>query len=728
METVLNEISSGKFEPESNGVWTKKFSAPKTGIAVWDILKRRRRVFIPVTLVIFLLAAAVILTLPTKFVATAKIKLDPTRDAMAVGEQKLRPDAPDQILVDTEVSIIKSREVGREVVLRLNLDRNPTYAGPDLLPGRTTLPETLRLDEIVDRVLQSLEVEREKGTYLVEVSYTAKKREDAARIANAFASSYIAKSLSSRTGTATQQAEFLKESVEAMRKRLQQSDAEYARYASQAGVVAQPGGGGLSGTVTDQEIAPLTAQVAQAESDAAAAASKLNSARAQVATGGLDAVANVLDSPVVTSLRQQRAEIAKELGDSASRFGPNHPDTIMARERAQRVDQQIDSEARRIIASLASDAASSSARAASLQGQLSTLRGRQAANTRASVVATSLQLRSDSDRDAYNKEREQFQQIRQVANNTMTQATIVEPASPKVGSMSPNKPFYLAIAFIAASIVGAGVISAQELFSSGLRLPSEIETELGIPFIVSVPKIKWKPVNLASSPADVVIDTPVSPFAEAFRIARSTLLTGAKGLTPRIISMMSTLPDEGKTTCSLALARVMAMSGEKVLLIDCDLRQTGMTRAVGGEGRVGLVEILLENVDFERAIYPDRAPRLDTICISSPLFTAEDMFGPNTKMAPLLRSLLERYDRIILDTPPVLGVADAKTLADLSDASVLLVKWNNTPLASVHAALARFEGDHSHVRGAIFTMVDEDSEAIGATYYSKKYSRYYQQA
>lgn len=694
-----------------------------------DVLKRRKIVFVTVAGLLFIAAAAFILLSATRYVSTAKVKLDPTRDAMAAGEQKLRPDAPDQVLVDTEVSIIKSRDVAREVVKRLNLDRDPEFTGALLLPNASNLPENIRLDEISDRVLASLEVEREKGTYLVSIAYTAKTLAKAAKIANTFAQAYIDQSLVSRTGTASQQAEFLAGSVEAMRRKLEQSDAEFARYAAQAGVLAGRGGGnGFSGTVLDQEIAPLTSQVAEAESDAAAAASKLASARAQVASGGLDAVANVLDSPVVTSLRQQRAEVARELGDSASRFGPNHPDTIMARERAERIDQQIDGEARRIISSLNSDAASTAARAASLRAQLAQLKGQQSANTRASVVATSLQLRSDSDREAYNREKQQYDQIRQVSRNTLTQATVVEPASPKIGEKSPNKPFFLALAFIAATVIGGAVIGVQEMFSHGLRVPADLETELGIPFIVSVPKLRWTEREAATSPADIVIDTPVSPFAEAFRIARSTLLAGDIAKAPRVITMMSTLPSEGKTTSSLALARVLAMSGEKVLLIDCDLRQIGMTRAVGGEGRIGLVEILQDGADFERAIYPDRAPRLDTISISAPLFTAEDLFGRNNAMEKLLNALLARYDRIVLDSPPLLGVADARTLSDLSDAVVLLVKWNSTPLASVHAALSRFEGDHRRIRGAIFTMVDENSEAIGATYYSKQYSKYYQKA
>jgi uncharacterized protein involved in exopolysaccharide biosynthesis/Mrp family chromosome partitioning ATPase len=728
--TFLKDNSSIQYDPQDGGAWMKKFSAPKAGHAILDVFKRRRRVFSVVTLITFVALAALVLSLTPKSIATTKVKLDPTRDALAAGEQKLRPEAPDQVLVDTEVSVMKSRDVARAVVEKLHLDKKAEFAGA-LANASASSPgaRSVILDEVSDRVLSGLEVEREKGTYIVGLSFTAKKAADAAQIANAFADAYIDQSLVSRTGTAGQQAKFLQKSVADLKRKLEDSDRQFAQYASKAGVMAGRGGGdGFSGTVTDAEVAPLTSQVAEAESDAAAAASKLASARAQVAAGGMDSIANVLDSPVVTSLRQQRAEVARELGDSHSRYGPNHPITIMAKERADRIDQQISDEGRRILASLTSDAASTSARASALRSQLATLRGQQASNTRASVVATSLQLRSDSDREAYNREREQFQQVNQLANNTMSQATIVEPASAKIVKSSPNKPFYLVLGLIVAACVGGGVIATQEALAAGIRMPAELETELGIPFIVSVPKLKGTS-PAGTSPADIIIDAPVSPFAEAFRIARSTLLSGSTtGTQPRIISMMSTLPDEGKTTCSLALSRVLAMSGEKVLLVDCDLRQTGLTRAVGGDGRTGLVEILQDGIDVDRAIYPDRAPGLDVISISAPLFTPQDLFGKQGKMEDLLKTLLGRYDRIVMDCPPLLGVADARALADFSDAAILLVKWNSTPAGSIHAALARFEGDLSLVRGAIFTMVDADSEAIGAMYYSRKYTKYYQNA
>lgn len=718
-----------KIERDSGGAWARKFSPAGFAQAILDVLKRRWKVLLSVALLAFVLLGFLISSMQPYYSATTKIKLDPTRDALASGEEKLRAGAPDQVLVDTEVSVMKSREIASLVVQVLHLDRNPEFAGTRTSWAFASSDAKQQwLDRVADRVLRNLTVEREKGTYVVSLSYKAKRATDAARIANTFADAYIEKSLSARTGTASQQAAFLEKSVENLKKKLAASDAEFASYASKAGVMAGRGGGsGFSGTVTDTEIAPLTGQLASAESDAAAAASKLASARAQVAAGGLDSIGNVLESSVVTSLRNQRAEIAKELGDSASRYGPNHPITIEGRERAARVDQQIDAEARRIISSLASDAASAAARAASLRGQLAQLRNRQAENTRASVVATSLQLRSDTDRENYNREAEQYQRIVQLSRNTMTQAMIVEPASAQDSKLLPNKPLLFAIAFIFAGVLGAGVVTGQEVLTTGVRLPSDFESEFGIPFIVSVPKLKLGRGAAEESPADTIIDLPVSPFAEAFRIARSTLLnTGGKA--PKIISMMSTLPGEGKTTSSLALARVMALSGERVLIIDCDLRQCGLTKAVGGEGKPGLVEILRNGVEPVKAIYADSTPGLDLITISSSMFTPEDMFGPRSRMAEFLEALAVFYDRIVLDCPPVLGVADARTLADLSDAAVLLVKWNSTPIASIHASLARFDGNPAIIKGAIFTMVDVNSEAIGAMYYSNKYAKYYQKS
>jgi capsular exopolysaccharide synthesis family protein len=226
-------------------------------------------------------------------------------------------------------------------------------------------------------------------------------------------------------------------------------------------------------------------------------------------------------------------------------------------------------------------------------------------------------------------------------------------------------------------------------------------------------------------PADLIIHKPVIPFGEAFRVARNTLRLGGGGR--KVLTMVSSLPNEGKTTSVVSMARIMAQAGDRVLLIDGDIRKASLTAMTVGEREKGLIELLHGDATLDEVLVKDSVGGLDIIPLAKPLFTAEDVFGSDA-MKALIETNRDRYDQILIDTPPLLGVADARTLASLSDAVVLLIRWGSTPLNSIRSGLTWLEMDRAPVAGAMFTMVDPRSEAIGAMYYSRKYSSYYQSA
>lgn len=737
MEKVLNESSPISIERYGSPSPAPAGNAASGSGLVQDLLeivRRRKRMLIGITLAVFIPLAALIMMLTPRFEGLAKIQIDPGKDAIVAAGSGPISTMVDQGVIDTEVAIIQSRDVARAVVDKLRLDLDPDVTrGIDPPTDLTQQNVQVWKDAVADSVLRKLKVERERGTYVVGVSYRALNPAQAANVANAFAQAYIQKGLQSRTGVASEQADFLNKRLEEEGAKLNEKDREVAQYKAQAGVMAGGlGAGAFAGTVTDQLVAPLTAQVANAEAVAAAARARVSEARAQLASGSLNSVSGVLNSTVVMGLRAQQAELQKNQGDLKTLYGPNHPYTIKNTEQLRMVDQQIDEEGRRIVKGLESDAAAATAQEQVLRARLAELRGQQAANTKASVMANSLELQASTQRETYNRLAAQQQAVDQVAGYSGKQARIVEAATIPERPASPNKPLLLAVSLILALAAGAGTITAQELMSTGLRTASDVERKLGIPFIVSVPALKTKGrfgrrSEETESPADTIIDLPVSPFAEAFRIARSTLLLNETVVSPRVISIMSTVPDEGKTTSSLAMARVLATSGERVLLIDCDLRQNGLSRIVGDDGRPGIVELLGGRASLQQVIRKDRAPNLDIIPIPQAVFTSQDVFGGDT-MARLLRHLREdqKYDRIVLDTPPLLGVADARTLASLSDAAILLIRWNHTNVSAIKSGLAWLEADRAPLIGAMFTMVDPKSEAIGAMYYSRKYAKYYQ--
>ena len=689
--------------------------------AVVSMFRRRWRIFAVVSILTFLVATALILMMPWKYAATARVKIDPSTSA-ALGQMS-GTERPDQNIFDTEVNVMRSRDIAVGVARELELDKDPEFTkGLEPLSNRPTESQREEFQSaLADKLLKNLDIARDKMTYIVNIGYTAAEPNTAAAVANAFATEYIAYSVGRRTGTASRETSYLDQRLATLNDQAVKADARLAQYRASTGIVS---GGDIS--VNEQQIAPLASQLATAQSEAAAANAKLSAAIAQVASGGLDAVSAVLNSQVIADLRSQRAQVIQRQGEVMSRYGPKHPETIKVTEQVRALDAQLKDEADRIIGGLRSDASAANARAASLRSEMSHLRGQQSTDTRASVMADTYQRQADAARSAYNKLAEQAQGMNQVARSALTQAQVIETAVAPSKPTSPNRKLLLALAFFGAIAAGSASVLVREVLAKGLYSVADLE-RMGVPVLATVPRIEPSKMKdsdgrYCSAPA-TLIHKPISSYGEAFRVLRRSLL-GRHDAQTRVIALVSSLPGEGKTSSSLALARACAMAGDKVLLIDTDLRRAGLKEAAELDVEKGLVEVLTGDTPFDALVVHDPVPGLDILAVASTSFMAEDLFS-GKKMRDLVAKQAADYDRIIIDTPPLLGLADARAVALLADAVVLVVRWGETPANAVKASLNLLANDQAKLAGALFSMVDEGEEAYGALYYSRKYSHYY---
>jgi succinoglycan biosynthesis transport protein ExoP len=538
--TAFDEPTDGRFTP----------STPSTSMIhiVSEVFRRRFPVLMIITLACFLLSGVALFLITPKYIATARVKIDPNQSGViAVDTQR----TPDQSLVDTEASVLHSRATAISVVKALDLGADPEFATPK---GATARP--LSRDEqeeaIAQRLLANLIVQREKATYVVGVSYRGDDPRKAARIANAVILAYMSNSVGTRSGTASSQAEFLNKRLKEAGDDLAKTEAVAGQYKAEAGIIGSAGNGGYNATVADQQAASLSSQLATAEATASAAQSNLDVARKQMQQGGLDAVSAVLQSAVVTDLRRQRAEVVRTMGEIQARYGPRHPETIKVVQQLRQLDDQIDQEARRVMGSLASDAASKAAAAGTLRSQMSGLRTQQAATNKTVALAQSVEQQANAKREAYNRLAAEAQQVTQLSRNMQTQAQMLEPAIPPPYPAYPNKGMILAFGLLLGLSLGLAVITLQELLMKGLRTGDDVEGRLNLPFIGSIPRVSaraFKSAGKHANPADLLVDTPIIPFAESLRAARSVLTLGANSA--KVVALVSALPDEGKTTSVL---------------------------------------------------------------------------------------------------------------------------------------------------------------------------------
>ncbi|MGE4409792.1 MAG: GumC family protein [Sphingobium sp.] len=686
---------------------------------LWRVLVERFWVFVCVALVLFSGATMYVLNMTPLYSASALLKVDPTASPTAGMDNSTSKVSPDRAQIQSEVDIIRSHGLAKEVAKELNLfndsEFDPMVGTPVNAPGQAE-----RLDAIAGGLIGSLSVYLNDNSYVLNVDMMSADPAKAARIANAFAAAYVRNNVGTRTGTAAQESEWLGQRSTELARQVQTADAEVARYKAQAGIVE----GGANGTITDQQIGPLAAQLASAESDAAEARAKVTAARAQISSGNLDAVGNVLGSQVVTALRAQRAEVLRNRDDITARYGPLHPESVKVGQQLKSLDEQILQEAQRQITSQESAARASEARAASLRGALSKLRADQARNTRAAVTADTLEREADAKRTAFEQLAKAQQESLQASRNSLPNVRVIEQARPAEKPVSPNKPLLLGAAFLLSLIAGGAVITVQELLSPGVRTLKDVEVRLGIPMLASVPKIPAI-VQKEQSPADYLLSKPMTFYAEAFRTLRSALMLKGQQKLPKVITIASSVPGEGKSSTALSLARVMAMAGDRVILVDCDFRRSGVHLQTGYQSDVTLLDILRDGADPEAAIKPDRVAGVDLLANNGPVFTPEDMLNGKA-MHDLLTILRQRYDAVLLDSPPLLGIADARAASSQADAVVVVIRWDDTPVDAVDKALTILQQDQAQVAGAVLNVVDPSADILGSNYYSNRYASYYQ--
>ena len=687
---------------------------------VLEAARRRWLLF----LVVFglVLGAAFVLTLvqKPKFTASSAVMMDPrqiqifqSREAANVsGDLSVATEA-----VATQVQVFTSRGMAERVVDALHLEQDPAYADPPLgLIGKVKAkagaplgmwqPKTLtpqeRRQTVVDTVLGRLDAQRLGLTYVIGVKYTDPSAERAAAIANAYADSYIQQSIQGKSDATKQAGGYLNARLKELSDQAAADAAAVEQYRVGHNLLGSTGA-----TLTEQEISGLNGQIAGSRAEAAADQAKVDTARAQLKKGSSgDDVGAALGSPVIQSLRSQRAQVSGQLAELNSRYGPRYPDVIKAQEQLADIDSGIRTEINRVISNLQANAQVSAKRLASLEGTLGQSRGTLASNTKSQAGLIQLQQKAASSQSIYDSYLSRFKEIMTSAGTEQSDARIVSQAEPPPTPSSPKVLLDLALGFIIASMLAMIAAIIAETVDRSFASGQEIERRLNAPFVGSIPLLSSVARKVRKTPTDYVAANPFSVFAEGFRNLKLSVLQARAGGGPTIVAVTSPLTAEGKTTTSVCLGQTSAMQGAKTIVVDCDLRRRSLQRFLPAPPEVGLIEVIRGAVKLEEAVVADEKTGLHFLPLASTSkLTADDVFG-SQEMDELLTKLRSRYDFVILDTAPLLALADARILAAKADAVVLLCRWRKTPQDALRSALRLLHTADAPVAGVALTRVD----------------------
>jgi capsular exopolysaccharide synthesis family protein len=310
-----------------------------------------------------------------------------------------------------------------------------------------------------------------------------------------------------------------------------------------------------------------------------------------------------------------------------------------------------------------------------------------------------------------------------VAASATNQAQIIERALPRSSPTSPNRPLLVALAVVAGLIVPTGAVVAIDAMASGVYSVRDAEAALKLPVIAIIPMLARKDLaeekgESAQTPLTYLASHMSSPYAEAFRALRRSLGDA------KLVTLTSAVPEEGKSTTAISLARICGASGEKVILVDSDVRRATVNKLVGTGTTKGLVEVLTGEAIIEDVIVHDEAFGVAILPTINSTFPQTDLFSGPSFLA-LIEQLRASYDRIIFDTAPVLTVVDARHVASISDKTFLVLRWGTTPQRAAVNALHWLDIDGTKPDGLIMTMADKSAEQYGHIYYAYRYKNYY---
>lgn len=661
---------------------------------------------------------------PRVYASSGTLVIDPKQQNLTAVTQQLGLP-PDTSAVDTQVEILRSPALAEAVTRKLKLYNDPEF-NPAMKPGLFgLLPAKAPLEQPSPQVMARVSAmvqnhawaRREGLTYVVRVGFKSASPDKARRIADAWLDAYLERQLADKLNDVTRANSELGASLERMRADAESTEAKVQEYKAANGLLSAEGA-----TMAEQEVSSLNTQIAAAKAETAEKYARLAAAQRQLRNGaGGSDVGAALGSDTIKELRKSESETATKLAQLKADFLPTYPEVVRTEAQLTAIRGQIQAEINRILSSLNADAQAAAGRQASLLGSRGTAQGGLASNSRAQVGLLALQQRADAAKLVYEAYLNRAKDLSAQGALQRADGRISSPAVLPLSPASPNMKLAALLALLAAGVAGSGAVVAAELWDRSLRNRQAVERELGLRFAGVLPdaqSLESKRLRaglgaFGGNPTDRLVDHPLSAFAESFRNLRAFLTFAAHGDDVRLIAVTSAVPREGKSVTSFGLARTLALSGARVVLVDCDLRQRGASRMaeprqVDGKP-VGLVEVVRGEVALEAALAADERTTL-SILPASGRSAPVDLFSTPQSDA-LLRELAERFDYVILDTPPLLGMADARILAAKVDRVLYVVQWNKTPVRAAQGAVEILQECGATVAGAVLTRVDVAGQA-----------------
>jgi len=691
--------------------------------------RRRWKVIASLTLLAAALSVAIVLVMPNRYDASAFVQIDPRRKSISNLEGVVSELKADTATVESEVEVIRSRAIILKVIEILNLRNDPEFdkrdslwntameklglakgdgVGADadklaeiagaanasrdpiasiLAPSKPGTGEPER-DEVAVAFAERLRVVRVRNTLLIDIRFSASDAVKAAKVANAIAEVYISEQLASKQNAAGVATQMLEGKLEQLKLKVAEAERRVEQWKAENNIFDSEGQ-----ILSEKQLARLMEQTVVARNATAEARAKYDMVQRLRKQGDATSnIADVLQSHTVRLLKEQLGKATRHEAELATKYGPRHPEMQKIRAEVNDAESQLSAEVERLVMNLKNELDVAEDRERQLSASLAALKQQQIVSKEAGVSLKELERDAATSKQLFEALLTRYKQTAETQSLQLPDARIIEKADVPLFPAAPKRKQIVLLATVGGLLAGLALVLAFEFMTPGIVSPDEVQPLLETPHLSSLPRLN----EPGEPPVDglralrLVLAEPHSLFADAIRYMRREIDLAGQGRRSRVILVASSLPGEGGDLVASNLAHHYAMTGNRTLLVDADIRRAGLSRHLaGGQRTFGLAEALSHGQPVERGILRDQRTAVHFLPANAAM--PADVSAPELLSSPAfpaaLYGLRQQFDTIILTAPPLLPVIDGRIIADHVDQIIFLMTWRQTPKPLAKKAL-----------------------------------------
>ena len=670
--------------------------------------------------------------------------------------------------MNTKIRLIQSRPLLEDVVVALKLDEVPNFldvtrrksiwesirtignrvqtientpSAPQAVTTNVTVPDNIgersaeekaRLAPYVDVLASNLTASPLPDTRMIVVSYRHTEPALAASVANAISRVFISRSFESKTEKSRTSSEWLDRSTRELEAKVQQAEQALTDYSRANNIFTTEG----KDTLTTDKLSRLHEQATRAETDRILKQSLYE----EVKAGRVAQLPDSFSDARIVALKTKLGELTVQAAELDVKFGPKNPEVQKVKQQIEAIQKQINESRGSLEEKLKADYERAVRDEASLKAALERAKAEAVNQNQASIQLSILQQKLATAKNLYQNFLEKTNQVKIQGVEEQNNLRLVDPATMPVSPVSPNRPQTIAIGFLLSLMVGVGLALFLEYLDNTIKTVEDLQRYTQLPALSVIPALsgsrspllvgggKRRKLASGKTPSltgsdgggQIVLQNNRSSIAEAYRVLRTSVLLSTAGHPPKTILVTSARPGEGKTTTSVNTAISLAQLGASVLIIDCDMRKPSAHKALGVDHSQGLSTYLSRDVKVESLIQTLPVANL-SILASGPIPPNPAELISSAKMKALLTELSEKYDHIVLDSPPLMNVTDPVILSTMVDGVILVVHGGKSTRELVRRARNELSLANAKIFGVVLNNVDLHREGYDDYYYDRYY-------